>query len=644
MMDADSLYIHVRDHQVSFTERSTDPEQVPELVEMVRELQKSRGALDEAPDVALLSGQAPLRRLAPDGADEGEKGEEYVEETEDDEDEDDEEGDDEEGDDDEETEPDAEGAQRARFVAKAKARYGRESWEALVYGERETRSQRKKPERPGVLRLFDDESDEDEEEEGLDDVDCCRVAQLPHGGWTEEEREELRLNRFLTGAKLPDEESEAGEGADGAEGEAGGEEGAFAKDRAVAKAAKAAGAEPGQADLSAFDEAAQIGHYVRLEVEGLPASCVRAFAWRKPLVVGGLLPGESTLGFQQMRVKKHRWHKKLLKTNDVLLCSAGWRRFQTLPVFSLEDRGGRMRMLKYTPEHMHCFATIYGPIMPPTTGVLLIRNWFDRLKNFRISGTGGVIESASNFRVLKKLKLVGEPYKIFKNTAFIKKMFSSDLEVAKCRHAKIQTVSGLRGEIKKAIGKQGSFRATFEDKILMSDLVMCKSWVDVQPREFYNPMIDDGQWRRMRMLGELRRDEQVAIPHKIDSEYGTKIERGVRKFAPLRVPKTLEKRLPFASRAKVQKQKKLKGMAKARAVVRSDREKEVDGLLNRLNLIRKERAVKKETGKVKKRVAKEKQVAYVQGLRDAVKKDARKKKLAKDGAAEKRKRASMRLD
>ena len=37
---------------------------------------------------------------------------------------------------------------------------------------------------------------------------------------------------------------------------------------------------------------------------------------------------------------------------------------------TVEDRGGRLRMLKYTPEHMHCIATFYGPITPPGTGIL----------------------------------------------------------------------------------------------------------------------------------------------------------------------------------------------------------------------------------------------------------------------------------
>ena len=53
------------------------------------------------------------------------------------------------------------------------------------------------------------------------------------------------------------------------------------------------------------------------------------------------------------------------------------------------------------------------------------------MTHFRICVTGTIVEIGSNFKVMKKLKLIGEPFKVHKNTAFIKGMFNSKLEVAK---------------------------------------------------------------------------------------------------------------------------------------------------------------------------------------------------------------------
>jgi len=387
-----------------------------------------------------------------------------------------------------------------------------------------------------------------------------------------------------------------------------------------------------------------IAAFVRIRIEDVPAACVAEMKKERPLILGGLLAGETRMGMVQMRIKRHRWHPKTLKSGDALLVSNGWRRFQTCPTFSIEDRGEkRMRYLKYTLEHAHCTMTMYGPSVPPNAGIMAFRS-FQKTTHFRVAATGGVLETAPNFEIMKKLKLVGEPYKVFKNTAFVKNMFTSDLEVSKYSHTKIQTVSGVRGEIKKAEGTKGNFRATFEDRILMSDLVICKCWINVEPKKFYNPIMDVEDWRPAKLIGQLRHEKGVTVPDQKDSRYGTQVVRADRKFNSLKIPKALEMALPYKTKPKNDFKKKKSELKKKTAVVSSEREREINSLLNKLHAVRKEKYRIRKTGSMKKKVLHDKREKYVQDRRDAHTKEFKKKRHIKEGETEKKRRQALRLD
>jgi len=378
------------------------------------------------------------------------------------------------------------------------------------------------------------------------------------------------------------------------------------------------------------------GMYCRIRVDGVPASFVKSFDPNMPLVLGGLTPQETNLGYTRCRFKKHRWHKKILKCNDPLVFSVGWRRFQSIPVFSTEDQNGRHRYLKYTPEHMHCFATYYGPQVPPNTGILAIQRMSGNIEGFRIAATGIALELDASFHVVKKLKLVGNPTKIYRNTAFITGMFNSDLEVSRFEGASIKTVSGIRGQVKKALkeGQPGSFRATFEDKILMSDIIFCRTWMPVEIKEYCNPVTNHltstEDWRGMKSKAQLQIETNTPIDVNPDSIYKP-IERPERQFKKLFVPKKVEAALPFASKPKNEVKRKNKSYLFKRAVVLEKEEKKKLTFLQALNTIRNEKQSIRKTKKMEKTAEKTKIKAKKDEEIEQARKVLKKRKYRSDG-------------
>lgn len=353
------------------------------------------------------------------------------------------------------------------------------------------------------------------------------------------------------------------------------------------------------------------GLYVRMLFKDMPSEFVTNFDSSYPILIGALNMAEQNIGYVSCKVKKHRWYKKILKTNDPLIISLGWRRFQTLPIYSKIEDDLKCRYLKYTPEHVTCNMHFYGPITPQNTGFLALQtvnNNTNEIKQvgFRIAATGSVNEINKSTQIVKKLKLVGTPLKIYKKTAFIKDMFTSTLEVAKFEGARIKTVSGIRGQIKKALNKpEGAFRATFEDKILMSDIIFCRTWFKVEVTRFYAPVVNlllptgsKNAWQGMKTKGQLKRELNIKNDANKDSMY-TDVARQPKVFKPLVIPKELQKGLPY--RFKPKKEVQVLGKVKENefkdkvAVVRSPYEQKVNNVMKMLKTnFQKKKEIQKE--------------------------------------------------
>ena len=450
----------------------------------------------------------------------------------------------------------------------------------------------------------DEDGDEAEGEAGDEEVDLD--AQRERNA---KKKEELRL-------RFEEEDREGFANAKDGSRQAGGEAGEeFGEDQwyELQKAKLQKQLDINQAEFDTLDPASRAraegfraGTYARIVLEAVPYEFVSNFNARYPVIVGGLAPTEDRFGYVQVRIKRHRWHKKILKSNDPLIFSLGWRRFQTLPIYSTTDSRTRNRMLKYTPEHMHCLGTFYGPLVAPNTGFCCVQSFTNKNPGFRIAATGVVLSVDEHTELVKKLKLTGFPYKIFKNTAFIKNMFNSSLEIAKFEGAGIRTVSGVRGQIKRALTRpDGCFRATFEDKILMSDIVFLRAWYSIKPHRFYNPVTNlldveddkgatggDGGWQRMRLTGEVRRDEDIPVPANKESAYRP-VERPTRHFNPLRVPRQLAADLPFKSQITQMKPRKGQTYMQKRAVVLGGEEKKARDLMQKLTTLRNEKQAKR---------------------------------------------------
>ena len=304
------------------------------------------------------------------------------------------------------------------------------------------------------------------------------------------------------------------------------------------------------------------GKYIRLEFDDIPSQFIDNFDPSHPVIIGTLMDSEKEVAQQWVKIKKHRFYTRALKSTDPIILSVGWRRFQTIPVFFNEERGGRLTFLKYLKDMSTNYVTYYGPASAVNVGVTAFQHIKEELVEFRVSGTGVTINEMGNGVVYKKLRVKGFPKKgeIHKSTAIITGMFSSAMETSKFSNALVKTVSGIRGQIK-SVDSKGDCRCSFEGRIVESDIVFLNTWVPVEVTKFYseikNFVTDDIPL--IHTYAELRSEAGLRPQYNEDSVYKKVIRREAVE-RPVKIPKRLLDALPYEKK-KLDEKNKVKPVA-----------------------------------------------------------------------------------
>ena len=80
------------------------------------------------------------------------------------------------------------------------------------------------------------------------------------------------------------------------------------------------------------------GLYVRIDIKKIKRKFANNFKPDFPMILCTTNLQENSFGFLKIKFTKHLWYPKILKNNDPIILSIGWRKFQVTPIFCIEEK------------------------------------------------------------------------------------------------------------------------------------------------------------------------------------------------------------------------------------------------------------------------------------------------------------------
>jgi len=228
------------------------------------------------------------------------------------------------------------------------------------------------------------------------------------------------------------------------------------------------------------------GCAVSLHLANVPASYMESLSASAPLTLFGLLEHENKMTLLNFKLSMHSSYDRPVKSKEPLEFYTGLRKFSACPTFSQHTIGNKHKFERYFQPGGTVVASVFAPIMYPPGPVVVFRR--TETNSLRLVATGSLLSVDPDRIVVKRIRLVGHPYKLNKRTAVIRYMFFQPDDIHWFKPVELTTKYGRSGHIKESLGTHGHMKCVFDKPLNAQDTIVMNLYKRVYPKWTYEEL------------------------------------------------------------------------------------------------------------------------------------------------------------